>query len=419
MQEVTPAMTFPRRTWRTPAVILVAACLIGVITFGVRTGFGLFLEPISSTFGWGREVCAFSLALQNLLWGLGQPFAGMIADRFGSGRVLAAGGVLYAAGVALMAVSSTPTEMHLSAGVLVGLGLAGASFAIVLAAVARVVREERRSVALGVATAAGSLGQFLVVPVGQEFVSAYGWQTALLLLAILAVFVVPLASAITGRSGPTLAGTEQSLAGALREAGSHGSYWYLLTGFFVCGFQLLFIAAHLPSYLTDIGMDAKVGAWALSLVGLFNIAGAYFSGVLGGRYSKKGLLSLLYLARSAIILVFILVPPSVAGTLVFASAMGVLWLSTVPLTSGLVVQMFGLQYMATLFGFVFLSHQLGSFLGIWLGGVFYDATGSYDVIWWACIALGVVAAALHWPIKEAPVARLAAVPGYDASARLT
>jgi len=403
----TAAQTLPPPLWQRPIAVLVGGCLIGVVTFGVRSGFGLFMEPISSTMGWGREIFALSFAIQNLVWGLAQPMAGAVADKFGSARVLAVGGALYAAGVALMAYSSTPGMMHLTAGVLVGLALGCASFSVVLAAIGRVVPEERRSWALGVGTAAGSIGQFLMVPLGQEFIAAYGWQTALLLLGACAALVIPLASVVRGRGGDAVAGSQQSLSQALREASRHASYWYLLTGFYVCGFQVAFITAHFPAYVTDLGLDPRVGAWALSLVGVFNIVGSYSSGVLGGRYSKKYLLSGLYLARSAAIALFILLPPSTTNVLVFASVMGILWLSTVPLTSGLVAQMFGLRYMATLFGFVFFSHQLGSFTGVWLGGYLYDTTGSYDVVWWASIALGIAAAFLHRPIVEAPAPRLA------------
>jgi predicted MFS family arabinose efflux permease len=400
-------MTAAAISWRTPMVVLIGGSLIAVLTFGIRADFGLLMAPISSTLGWGREIFGFSLALQNLIWGISQPLAGAVADKFGSGRVLAAGGVLYAAGVALMAVSSTPGMMHLTAGVVVGIALGCASFSVVLAAIGRVVPEEKRSIALGIGTAAGSFGQFVMVPLGQGFIDAYGWQTALLILAALAVLVVPLASTITGRGGDAIAGPEQTLRQAIRAASRHASYWYLLLGFFVCGFQIAFMSAHLPAYITDIGQPAKVGAWAISIVGLFNIFGAYFSGVLGGRYSKKYLLSGLYLARSAVVAVFLLLPPSTTSVLVFAAVMGILWLSTVPLTSGLVVQMFGLKYMATLFGFVFFSHQVGSFLGVWLGGYLYDTTGSYDVVWWGGAALGVGAAFLHWPIVEGPAPRLA------------
>ena len=394
--------------WRRPAFVLAAGCLMGVLTFGIRGGFGLFLEPISSTMGWGREIFAMSLAIQNLLWGLSQPVAGAIADRYGAGRVLAAGGVLYAGGVYLMAVSSTPGAMYLTAGLLVGMGVGGASFAVVLSAMARVVSQERRSLVLGIGTAAGSVGQVLLVPLGGAFIAAYGWQTALVLLSLGVLLVVPLAVPLAGRPGSHLLGAEQTLRQALREAFRHSGFNYLTIGFFVCGFHVMFIAVHLPAFVVDQGLDAEVGAIALALVGATNIVGSYLSGYFGGFRSKKNLLSLIYLARAIVITLFVLAPVTELSVYLFSIAIGFLWLSTVPLTSGLVAQLFGLRYMATLFGIVFLSHQLGSFLGVWLGGYLYDATGSYDVVWWLAVGLGLAAAAIHWPIDERAVARQAA-----------
>ncbi|MBT5415909.1 MAG: MFS transporter [Rhodospirillaceae bacterium] len=393
--------------WRRPMVIITAGCLIALITFGVRAGFGVFLAPISADLGWGREVFAFAIAIQNLVWGAAQPVAGAIADRYGSGRVLAVGGLLYAAGIYLMSVSTSPFEMQMSAGVLVGLGLAGASFAVVLAAIGRAVSPERRSLALGIGTAAGSLGQFLLVPVGQALLAEYGWTMALVLLSVLSLAVVPLASALTGRSKAGAGEVDQALGAALREAGGHSSYMYLTAGFFVCGFQVVFIAIHLPAYITDIGLSAELGGYALALVGLFNVIGSFAAGFFGGRFSKKYLLTGIYLARSAVIAAFVLAPPSAAAVLLFSAAIGLLWLSTVPLTSGLVAQFFGVRYMATLFGIVFFSHQIGSFLGVWLGGYLFDATGSYDVVWWINVALGLGAGLLHLPIVERGVPRLA------------
>ena len=392
--------------WRTPVIVITAGCCIALLSFGVRSGFGLFLEPMTVDLGWGREVFALAIAIQNLFWGLGQPFAGALADRYGSGRVLATGGVLYAAGVLIMSQTWTPMMLHLSAGVLVGVGLSGASFSVVLAAIGRMVSEEKRSWALGIGTAAGSLGQFLMVPLGQVFLSTYGWSTALLLLSGCALLITPLAGALTGRAQRGT-GPEQSMSEALREAGSHSGYWYLTTGFFVCGFHVAFIQTHLPAYIVDMGIDRQIGAWALSLVGLFNVIGAYSSGLLGARYSKKNLLSLLYLTRAVAIALFIIIPLSSASVLIFSAVIGLLWLSTVPLTSGLVAQIFGTRYMATLFGIVFLSHQLGAFLGVWMGGYLFDATGSYTGIWWISVALGVMAALLHWPINERRIVRLA------------
>jgi predicted MFS family arabinose efflux permease len=394
--------------WRTPAVIIVAGCLLALLSFGIRASFGLFLAPMSGEFGWGREVFAAAIAVQNLLWGLCQPVAGALADRFGAAKVLTAGALVYAAGLFLMANASTPGVLTLSAGVLVGVGVAGASFAIVLAAFARLVPEDKRSWALGIGTAAGSAGQLFLVPLGQAFISAYGWSTALMLFGVLAFVMVPCAAALAGR--PDHGGQlPQSAGAALKEAFRHPSYNLLTLGFFVCGFHVAFIQVHLPPYLTDRGLDAGLAAWALGIIGGANIIGAYASGMLGGRYSKKYLLSGLYTARALAIALFVLLPISAAGVLIFSAVMGLLWLSTIPLTSGLVAQFFGTRHMAMLFGIVFFSHQMGAFLGVWLGGYFFDATGSYDVVWWSSVALGLLAAALHWPIREAPVARPAAV----------
>lgn len=388
-------------------LIVASGCLVVLIGFGLRASFGLFLTPMSEANGWGREVFALAIALQNLMWGVTQPFAGAIADRYGSGRVIAVGGLLYVAGMFLMANSTTPLMLHISQGLLIGMALSGTTFAVVLAALARAVPEEKRSWALGIGTAAASLGQFLLVPLGQAFLSAYGWSTALILLGVTAVAMAPLARALTGR--PETKGPQQSFGEALTEARGHRGYWFLTGGFFVCGFHLAFIATHLPAYLTDGGLSSSLGASVLATVGLFNIFGAYYSGILGGRYSKKYLLSALYFVRSIVIAIFIFLPLTNLSALLFGAALGVLWLSTVPLTSGLVGQIFGPRYMATLFGIVFLSHQLGSFLGVWLGGRLFDTTGSYDLVWWISIALGVLSSVLHWPIDERPVVRTVAL----------
>ncbi|HEY9538880.1 MAG TPA: MFS transporter [Kiloniellaceae bacterium] len=403
-----PSTASPRPAlpgWRTPLVVIAAGCLLAVLSFGIRSSFGLFLAPMSADFGWGREVFAVAIAIQNLVWGVSQPVAGALADRYGAGRVLAIGALIYAAGLWLMADASTPGMLTLSAGVLVGVGVAGASFAIVLAAFARLMPEDKRSWALGLGTAAGSAGQFFVVPLGQSFISAYGWSTALTLLAVLALVMVPLAAALAGRSDRS--GLHQSVGSALKEAFAHPSYNLLTLGFFVCGFHVAFIQIHLPAYITDKGLDAGLAAWALALVGAANIVGAFGAGLLGGRYSKKYLLSLLYLLRAIAIALFVLLPISPVSVLVFAAVIGLLWLSTVPLTSGLVAQFFGTRHMAMLFGIVFFSHQVGSFLGVWLGGYFFDLTGSYDIVWWSGVVLGVLAAVVHWPIREEAVARLA------------
>ena len=390
----------PPAWWRDPAVIVAAGCLIALITYGLRTSFGLFLDPLSEGRGWGREVFALSLAIQNLVWGLGQPAAGAVADRYGSGRVLAAGGAVYAVGVALMAVSATPLALHLTAGVLVGIGLSGGSFTIVIAALGRLMPPDRRSWAMGVATAAGSFGQFVFAPLGQSFISGYGWTTALLMLAAFAALVPVLATALRGGGATEEDGPSLSLRQATTGAFGHGSYLLLVSGFFVCGFHVAFITTHLPPHLTDSGVSPGIAAWSLALIGLFNVVGSYGAGVLGGRGSKRRLLSGIYLSRAVVLTLFIALPKSPAVVLAFAAAMGILWLSTVPLTSGLVAVMFGTRYLGTLFGFVFLSHQIGAFLGIWLGGVAYEQTGSYAPVWWAGVALALVATALHWPIAE-------------------
>lgn len=390
-----------------PRISLVIFCgsLIVLISFGIRSSFGLLLEPISSDLGWGREIFAISMAIQNLLWGVMQPVAGGIADRYGAAKVIAASAAIYIVGLVIMAHSVTPTMMHISAGVLIGTALAGTAFGVVLAAIARVVPEQQRSLALGIGTASGSCGQFLVVPAGQALLADYGWEITLLALAFLALLMIPASMATRGAAVDS--GPPQRPMEALSEASRHGSYWLLMMGFFVCGFHVAFISVHLPAFLGDKGLPASAGAWSIALIGLFNVVGSLTAGWLGGTHSKKYLLSMIYLGRAVAIAVFILVPVTLTSVYIFAAVMGLLWLSTVPLTSGLVGQMFGPRYMGMLFGIVFLSHQLGSFLGVWLGGRLYDQTGSYDLVWWIGIALGVASAIVHWPIDERPLARLA------------
>lgn len=401
-------MSFVPSAWRLPiGVIVFCGCLIGVVSFGARAGFGLFLTPISTEFQWGREVFALSIAIQNLVWGAAQPFAGMLADKYGSGRVLVIGTFIYAGGVALMAYSSDPWQMHMTAGVLVGLGTAFASFMIVMATMARKVTPKWRTLVMGVATASGSIGQFTMVPLGQAFLKAYGWHTALLLLAAILLVIIPLASTITGKGAPTPGMRDQSVREAFGEAFGHKSYNLLVAGFFVCGFHVAFILVHMPAYIVDKGLPPETAATALAMVGLFNIVGSLSAGYIGGKFSKKYSLAAIYLARSAAITLFVLLPTTTLTVHLFAAAMGLLWLSTVPLTSGLVAQFFGMRYMAMLFGFVFFSHQVGSFIGVWLGGRLYDAYGTYDVVWWLSVALGVAAALVHLPIREAPAPRLA------------
>lgn len=387
-------------------LILFSGCLILCLAFGIRSSYGLFVGPLSEEMGWGREVLAFSLALQNLIWGVTQPFSSVIAERYGAGRVLFVAMILYAAGILLGAWGYSPSAAHLGAGFLVGLGLGGATFSVILAVIGRAVPEEKRSVSLGIATASASLGQFLIIPAGSLLIEAQGWQTALLILALLMVVASPVSWFLKGKSEPESSQATQGdekMSDTLLSASRHSGFLLLTTGFFVCGFQLAFITVHLPSYAVDMGMPPQVGAWTLALVGIANIFGSYMSGALGARHRKKYLLSGIYIARSLLIVGFIIVPPSVAGFMVFGLVMGALWLSTVPLTAGLIAQIFGPRYMGTLYGLVFLSHQIGGFIGVWLGGILYDRTQSYDSVWWLCIILGLVAAALHWPIADKPL----------------
>jgi predicted MFS family arabinose efflux permease len=395
--------------WNNPVLILVCASIVLILSFGIRTSFGIFLAPVTTDLGLGRTSFAFAIAIQSLLWGVSQPFAGAIADRYGSGRVVAICGLMYVLGLVLMANATTAADLTLSNGLLIGFALSGTGFPVLLSVVGRSVDESRRSLFLGFASAGGSSGQVLMVPLGQILLDGFGWSEALLWIALLASLMVPLAAALTGK--PSAASDrllKQSLSEAIAEASRHGGYWYLTAGFFVCGFHVTFIATHLPAFIIDRGASPALGAVALALIGFGNIIGSLTCGVLGGRYPKKRVLAGLYLARSVVITLFILAPISDVSIMLFAAGIGLLWLGTVPLTSGLVAQMFGVRYMATLFGFVFFSHQLGSFLGAWLGGYVYDTTGSYDLVWWVAVALGIVAAALHWPIDDRPVVR--AVP---------
>lgn len=391
--------------WRTPLLVFLSGCVLLFLSFGTRQGFGLFLQPISAEFGWGREVFALAIAIQNLIVGAAQPFTSAVADRYGTGRMVAIGGLLYASGLFLMANASSPIDAYLSMGVLVGLGLSGTSFAIVFSAVARVVPDERRTFALGAVSSIGSLGTFTMVPLGQAFLNAYGWVTVLTMLCFVILLTVPVGFVLKGK--PNVHASKQSLREALHEARGHRGYRLLVAGFFVCGFHVAYIATHLPSYIVDRGLSAELGAWTLGLVGLFNVVGALGGGYLGDKISKRYLLSALYFGRAVLFTVFVMTPLTEVTVLLFGVIMGLLWLSTVPVTSALVAQIFGPQYMATLFGIVFFSHQIGGFLGAWLGGYLFDTTGSYDLVWYISIALGLASAALHLPIDEKPVSRLA------------
>ncbi|MGI9487711.1 MAG: MFS transporter [Geminicoccaceae bacterium] len=394
--------------WRTPLLIIVAGCLISTVGFGLRSVFGLFLEPMTVAHGWSRETFALALALQNLLWGAGVPVAGALADRFGPSRVIAFGAVVYGIGVYGMAEAESGLMLHLFAGLVTGLGVAFTAFSIAMAAMARVVGPAKRSLALGLGTAAGSFGQVLFSPLAQAWIQSFGWHDALLILAITAGLLIPLAFLLpndTSVKGEPL--SDQGLGEALREALAHRGYVLLTIGFFVCGFHVAFITVHFPAYVLDLGLEAHVGAYAIALIGLFNIAGSFLSGAYGQRWSKKSGLSSIYFLRAIAITALLLAPKTDVTIYLFAGAMGILWLSTVPLTTGIVAQVFGVRYMATLFGIVFFSHQLGSFLGVWLGGFLYDRTGSYDAIWWAGVVLGLAAAIIHLPINERPLPRLA------------
>jgi len=396
--------------WRTPVLVLVCGAIILTLGLGIRASFGLFLQPMSTDLGWGRSHFSFAMALSNLIWGLAQPFFGAWADKQGAGRVVVVSGLLYAGGLALMPFSTTPLMLDASAGLMVGLGLSGVSFGVILGVVGRAFPPERRSLALGIASSGGSFGQFLMLPFGQLLISTLGWQTALLVLAGTIMATVPLAAAMMEGRRPVATGAQQSLNQALREAGGHSGFWYLTAGFFVCGFQVAFISVHLPAYLVDVRMTPAVGATALALIGLFNIAGSFVAGYLGGRFSKKYLLSGIYILRAVIIALFLLLPVTPLTVYLFAAGIGFLWLGTVPLTNGLVAQIFGVRFVSMLFGIVFPSHQIGSFAGVWLGGSLFDATGSYNLVWIGSIALGVIAAILNLPIDERPVVRMEARP---------
>ena len=391
--------------WRTPAVILVCGGLILMLALGMRQSFGLFLRPMSMDLGWGREAFSFAIALQNLVWGCAMPFAGAIADRYGGGRVIATGGIAYGAGLAAMAYSTTPLGLNLAAGLLLGLGLSCSGFGVVMAVVARAFPPEKRSVAVGIVGAAGSFGQFAMLPGSHALIGGFGWVNALLVFAVLAFIMVPLGAALAGRNTAADEST-QSIGAALAEAGRHRGFWLLTGSFFVCGFQTIFVMTHLPAYLVDKGLSPGQGMTALAVIGLFNIVGSYGCGALGGRYSKRLILAWIYVIRALAIAAFLAAPLTPAGTYLFAAVLGLTWLGTVPLTNSLVGQIFGVKYLSTLFSISFLGHQLGAFLGAWAGGAVFDAAGSYQAVWLAAIALSVVAAALCVPIDERAMPRL-------------
>ncbi len=390
--------------------VLLCGAMIVTLSMGIRHGFGLWLQPITLDRGWTRETFAFALAIQNLAWGIAGPFAGMLADRFGASRVLIAGSLLYAGGLVLMGLATSGLAFTGSAGLILGLAQSGTTYAVVYGVIGRNVAPDKRSWAMGVAAAAGSFGQFLMVPVENWLIGSFGWQNALFLLGCFALAIVPLAFGLKEPAAAKLTGLHQSIGSAVSEAFRYPSFQLLMAGYFVCGFQVVFIGVHMPSYLKDHGLTPNVATTALALIGLFNVIGTYAAGSLGQRMPKRYILSTIYALRSVAIVVFLSVPLTPWSVYIFASVMGVLWLSTVPPTNAVIAQIFGVQYMSMLGGFVFLSHQVGSFLGVWLGGKLYDSTGSYDVVWWIAVALGIFAAIVNLPVRETAIARPGAQP---------
>ena len=394
-----------------PWLIIAAGSLIAVFTFGPRSAMGFFQLPMLADTGWDRSTFGFAMALQNLFWGLGQPFFGALADKYGTGRVLVLSGFIYAAGLVCMSIGTSPLWLHLGGGVLVGLGIAAGSFSVILSAFARHVTPEQRSMAFGIGTAAGSAGMFVFAPISQGLISTYGWSDSLVWLAGMMLIVPLLAWPLRGNSSSgtqSQAQFQQTARQALKEALGHKSYLLLATGFLVCGFQVAFITAHFPAYLGDIGIEPRYAVIAMALIGFFNIAGSLAAGFIAKRYSKPYLLAYIYIGRSIAVTAFLLLPQSPTSVIIFAAVMGVLWLSTVPPTNGLVAIMFGTRHLGMLGGVVFLSHQIGSFLGVWLGGFLYDKLGSYDLVWWLGVVMGLFAAVVHWPIEERAVIRPAA-----------
>lgn len=402
-----PSFTFQTR------LIILCGCLIALLAFGPRSAMGFFQQPILDTTGWGSATFGLAIAIQNLAWGVGQPVFGAIADRYGAYKTLATGGLIYTLGLYIMATADAPIWLHVGGGILVGLGVSAGSFGIILSVFARNVSAEQRSFVFGLGTAAGSAGMFLFSPLSVKLIENYGWSNALLILSGLMLIIPVLAIPLRGNAQSATASVEnmnQTIADALREALGHKSFLLLTSGFFVCGFQVAFITAHFPKYIADIGLDFNLGgltvaAWAIALIGLFNIFGSLASGILGQKYSKPMMLSYLYLGRSIATTAFLLLPQTPTSIIVYAIVMGLLWLSTVAPTNALVAVMFGTRHLGMLGGIVFFSHQIGSFLGVYFGGYLRDATGSYDVVWWLGVLLGIAAAIIHWPIREAPVER--------------
>jgi MFS family permease len=387
--------------------VLIAGAMIVTLSMGIRHGFGLWLQPITQAHSWTRENFSFALAIQNLAWGFFGIFAGMLADRFGAFKVIVGGTVLYALGLAGMALSTTTLMFTLTTGILIGAAQAGTTYAVIYGVIGRQIDPAKRSWAMGVAAAAGSFGQFLMVPTEGFLISHFGWQQALLYLTVATLLIAPLAFFLRepGFAGGAAPARDQSIWEALKEAFKYPSFQLLMAGYFVCGFQVVFIGVHMPSYLKDKGLSPQVASYALALIGLFNVFGTYIAGSLGQRMPKKWILSFIYLARAVAISIFLIAPLSPWSVYIFASVMGLLWLSTVPPTNATVAQIFGVAHLSMLGGFVFFSHQIGSFMGVWLGGVLYDKTGSYDIVWYISIALGIFAALVNLPVREEAIAR--------------
>ena len=399
-------MAIDERQWRTPAVVMVAGCMIAIIGMGTRGTLGLFLEPMSSSLSWSRETYALAMAIQNLLWGILLPFAGALTDRYGASWVISAGAVFYALGLWGMSTADSVLMLNISGGILMGLGSAFVAFNLAIAAMVKVVGPERRLLVMGIGTAATSTGQLIFSPMAQGMISSFGWSDALVYLSFISLLMISFAVLLP--SNPEVRGeasTKQSLGEAVREAFSQRGFILLMIGFFACGFHVAFIGIHLPAYVTDLGLAPEVGAYCLALIGLFNIAGSFLSGIVGSRWSKTYGLSWIYLGRALVILGLLMAPKTALTLYVFSALMGLLWLSTIPLTTGVLTDVFGVRYVATLYGFVFFGHQVGSFIGVYLGGVFYERYGSYDGMWWAGVVVGVLAALIHLPISEKPLPR--------------
>ena len=399
-----PNPSEPRASLSMTQVLICGAAIV-TLSMGIRHGFGLWLQPITMDRGWTRETFGLAMAIQNLAWGLAGPFAGALADKFGALRVLWVGALLYAAGLVLMGLSTSGLAFMGSAGVVLGMAQSGTTYAVIYGVIGRTVAPEKRSWAMGITAAAGSFGQFLMVPVENWLIGGFGWQNALFVLGCLALLILPLAFGLKEPPHAIAKGPQQSIKAAVREAFNYPSFQLLMAGYFVCGFQVVFIGVHMPSYLKDNGLTPDVAATALALIGLFNVIGTYSAGWLGSRLPQRYILSSIYFLRSVAIVAFLLAPLTPWSVYLFASAMGLLWLSTIPPTNAVVAQIFGVKYLSMLSGFVFVSHQIGSFLGVWLGGRLYDATGSYNVVWWISVALGVFAAIVNLPIREQAIAR--------------